>query len=114
VCGLTNGAAGSTVVAAGQTLRTRFAVANYSTDDADVEATIYFSIDDTWDALDVPSATTHTFTVNESVSSQQSRTWTVPALPPGEYYVIARVEATLPWGPVLTDWIPLRGTVTVN
>jgi hypothetical protein len=28
--------------------------------------------------------------------------------------VIARVEATLPWGPVLTDWIPLRGTVTVN
>ena len=34
--------------------------------------------------------------------------------PAGEYYVIARVEATWPWGPVLTDWIPLRGTVTVN
>jgi hypothetical protein len=98
VCGLTNGVTGSTVIAAGQTLRTRFAVANYSTDDADVEASIYFSSDDTWDALDVASATTHTFTVNKSVSSQQGRTWTVPALPPGEYYVIARGEATLPLG----------------
>lgn len=114
VCGLTNGVAGSTVIAAGQTLRTRFAVANYSTDAADVEARIYFSSDDTWDALDVASATTHSFTVSESGSSQQGRTWTVPALPPGTYYVIARVEATLPWGPVLADWIPLRGTVTVN
>ncbi|HKE96957.1 MAG TPA: hypothetical protein VKB34_21800, partial [Povalibacter sp.] len=114
VCGLTNGAAGSTVIAAGQTLRTRFAVANYSTDDADVEASLYFSSDETWDAGDVASATTHTFAVSEAVSSIQGRTWTVPALSAGVYHVIARIEATLPWGPVLTDWIPLRGTVTVN
>lgn len=114
VCGLMNGVDGSTTVAAGQTLRTRFALANYSTDAVNVVASLYFSTDDTWDALDTVSTTTHSFSTSANVSTVQGRTWTVPSLAPGDYYVIARVEATLPWGVVLTDWIPLRGQVTVN
>lgn len=114
VCGLTNNLAGSTTVAAGDTLRTRFAFANYSTESVDVVASLYFSSDDVWDAADVASVTTRSFTVNPSVSSLQGRVWTVPSLNPGTYYVIVRVEATTTAGVLRTDWIPLRGTVTVN
>jgi hypothetical protein len=114
VCGLTNNLPGSTVVAAGQTLRTRFTLANYSTEAVDVVASLYFSLDNVWDAADVASVTTRSFTVNANVSSRQGRTWTLPALRPGHYYVIARVEATTTAGVLRTDWIPLRGTVTVN
>jgi hypothetical protein len=114
VCGLTNNLAGSTTVAAGQTLRTRFAFANYSTERVDVVASLYFSSDDVWDAADVASVTTRSFTASASGSSQQGRTWTVPTLNAGTYNVIVRVEATTTSGVVLTDWIPLRGTVTVN
>ena len=116
VCGVTaSGAAGSTIVAGGNTLRTRFAFANYSTESVDVIASLYFSTDDTWDAADVASVTTRSFSVGANTSSQQGRTWTVPSgLAPGDYYVIARVVATTSSGVVVTDWIPLRGTVYVN
>ncbi|MGE0820866.1 MAG: hypothetical protein AB7G75_00370 [Candidatus Binatia bacterium] len=116
VCGVTqSGAAGSTTVASGNTLRTRFAVANYSTERVDVVASLYFSTDDIWDAADVASATTRSFSVSANGSSQQGRTWTVPSgLTAGDYYVIARVVATTPSGVIITDWIPLRGIVHVN
>jgi hypothetical protein len=117
-CGTSGGQPGSNLVCSGDTLRTRFALANYSTDDVDVEAHLWFSVDDQWDALDYESATTRQFTVNANVSSQQGRVWTVPSLPQGsvktawvDYYVIARVTATTPAGLVVNDWIPLRGTV---
>ncbi len=116
VCGLTaGGAAGSTTVASGNTLRTRFAFANYSTESVDVDANIYFSTDDIWDVTDVASVTTRSFSVSANGSSQQGRTWTVPSgLATGDYYVIVRVVATTSSGVVVTDWIPLRGTVHVN
>ena len=114
VCGQTNGAAGSTTIAEGQTLRTRFAFANYSTESVNVVASLYFSANDVFDAADVASATTHSFATSQNGATQQGRTWTVPALNPGTYYVIAQVEATTTSGVVVSDWIPLRGTVTVN
>ncbi len=116
VCGVTqSGASGSTTVASGDTLRTRFAFANYSTESVDVVASLYFSMDDTWDATDVASVTTRSFSVSANGSSQQGRTWTVPSgLAAGDYYVIARVVATTSSGVVITDWIPMRGTVHVN
>lgn len=116
VCGLTaSGVAGSTTVASGNTLRTRFAFANYSTESVDVNANIYFSTDDIWDATDVASVTTRSFSASANGSSQQGRTWTVPSgLAAGDYYVIVRVIATTSSGVVVTDWIPLRGTVHVN
>jgi hypothetical protein len=116
VCGLTaGGAAGSTTVASGNTLRTRFAFTNYSTESVDVVASLYFSTNDTWDAADVASVTTRSFSAGANSSSQQGRTWTVPSgLAAGDYYVIVRVVATTSSGVVVTDWIPLRGTVHVN
>ena len=114
VCGLTNNQAGSTIVAAGQTLRTRFAFANYSTEGVDVVASLYFSSDAMWDAADAVSVTTRSFTVNANASSLQGRVWTVPSLSAGTYYVILRVEATTTAGVLRTDSIPLRGSVTVN
>jgi hypothetical protein len=92
----------------------RLALANYSTEDVDVVASPYFSNDDVWDAGDVASIRTRSFSVNDSASSLQGRGWTVPLLNPGIYCVIVRVEATTTAGVVRTDWIPLRGTVTVN
>lgn len=116
VCGLTTGgAAGSTTVASGNTLRTRFAFTNYSTESVDVVASLYFSTNDTWDAADVASVTTRSFSAGANSSSQQGRTWTVPSgLAAGDYYVIIRVVATTSSGVVVTDLIPLRGTVHVN
>jgi hypothetical protein len=116
VCGITaTGAAGATTVSSGNTLRTRFAFANYSTESVDVVANLYFSTDDIWDATDVASVTTRSFSAGANASSQQGRTWSVPSgLAVGDYYVIVRVVATTSSGAVVTDWIPLRGTVHVN
>jgi hypothetical protein len=80
----------------------------------DVEARVYFSADEVWDAADVASVTVRSFATSANGSSQQGRVWTVPALNPGTYFVIAHVEATTTSGVVVSDWIPLRGTVTVN
>ena len=76
---------------------------------------VLFSTDDVWDAADAASVTsTLVHDEHERFSAQQGRTWSVPVLSAGTYYVIARVEATTTSGVVLSDWIPLRGTVTVN
>ena len=54
-CGVDGKKDGSTTVSApGSTLRTRFALANYSTGSLDVTATLWLSKDETWDPSDVP------------------------------------------------------------
>jgi hypothetical protein len=113
-CGTGGAASGSTTVCAGNTLRTRFALANFSTDSVDVDARLWFSTDDVYQWSDTISATAHTFTVSANGSTQQGRTWTVPALGAAgtTYHVLARVVATTSTGAVVGDWIPLRGTVT--
>ena len=51
-CG-TNGAdQGSTEICTGDTLRTRFALANYSTEAVDVVSGLWFSLHDQWDSSD--------------------------------------------------------------
>ena len=115
VCGTSGGAAGSTEMYGGDTLRTRFAFANYSTESVDVVARLYFSTDDIWDAADIASVTTRSFSVSANGSSQQGRAWEVPyGLAAGDYYVIIHVEAIATSGTVVSDWIPLRGTVHIN
>ena len=112
-CGTGGANSGSTTICTGNTLRARFALANYSTDEVDVTARLWFSTDDLYQWSDTISATSHTFTVSAQGSTQQGLTWTVPALGAAgtTYHVIARVTATTPAGVTVGDWIPLRGTV---
>jgi hypothetical protein len=114
---------GSTTVEAGDVLRTRVAVANFGTKAATISERMYFSTDDVFDAADVASPTVRAFELGHSSSTLQGRVFTVPSLPAGDYYVIAHVTATTPTGatgpfgqPLMTidtDWVPLRGLVTV-
>jgi hypothetical protein len=113
-CGTGGASSGSTTVCAGNTLRARFALANYSTSSVDVDARLWFSTDDSYQWFDRISPTAHSFTVSAQGSTQQGLTWTVPTLGAAgtTYHVIARVVATTTSGAVVGDWIPLRGTVT--
>jgi hypothetical protein len=115
----TCGKDGATTVCAGDTLRTRYTLANYSTQDMTVSAWLYFSKDETFDGTDPVSATSHNYDVDDAKSALQEDTWTVPALTHGvKYRPIVRVIAEHigdngadPLS-VKADWIPLRDTVT--
>jgi hypothetical protein len=116
----TCGKSGSTTACAGDTLRTRYTLANYSTDSMTVGAWLYFSTDETWDGTEPISATSHNFDVNQAKSTlRDTDTWTVPTLTRGvTYHPIVRVIAEhvgtngADAHSVRADWIPLRGTVT--
>jgi hypothetical protein len=115
----TCGKNGTTTVCAGDTLRTRYTLANYSTEDMNITAALYFSRDETFASYDPGSTTTHNFDVQDAKSTLQEDTWTMPYLTPGaEYHPILRVIAEhigangAEAESVRADWIPLRGTVT--
>lgn len=117
-CGTGGGASGSTDVCEGNTLRTRFALANYSTTPVDTVAQLWFSRDAEWEETDIDSVSSHNLRLDEAESATRGHTWTVPELdaaPGTDYYTILRVVA-VPDGddatvPVTTDWIPLPGRV---
>jgi hypothetical protein len=120
VCGTGGDQSGSTQLCEGSLLRTRFTIANYSTESVDISARLWFSLDDQWDPIDdviSPSALNINFTrASEAVALQ---TWSVPAglnttlyTPTIDYHAIVRITGTSASGTVVDDdWIPLRGIV---
>lgn len=118
-CGLNGNQFMTPEVCAGDTLRTRYTLANYSTESMTVVAALYFSRDGMFDSSDPSSTTIHNFDVQEAKSTLQEHTWTVPSLTPGvKYHPILRVVAEhigangADAQSVRADWIPLRDTVT--
>jgi hypothetical protein len=119
-CGTGGTIGGGTRVSEGDTLRTRFALANYSTATMHVESHLWLSTDEqlsdgdtpanSWDVRDIPAATSQLAEVGFKLS----------AMPAGTYHPIVAVSS---WhlksdGTIDTDtsktsfdWIPLRGTV---
>ena len=89
-------------------LRTRYAVANYSTHPVDEDARLYFSTDAQWDYFDVASPTLADTIHQTTESSERGTSFQVPAgvVSGTTYYTILRVTGGA------TDWIPLPGTVT--
>jgi hypothetical protein len=119
-CGVdAKGNSGSPVVCAGDTLYTRVAISNYSTEAVDVTVRYWLSTDDRWDATDDFESATTPAPVNVSRTGSKilADHWKVPVTGVTSLttvYVIARVEATTTSGRTLRDWIPLRGTVLVS
>ena len=119
-----NDAQGSKEICDGDTLRTRFALANYSTDEVDVLAQLWFSYDEEFQAADFDSASSYVFSVPAAHSQLKAYTFEVPNIvdaPGSEYHAILRVVSTTdPDGDgipqantVREDWIPLRGTLEI-
>ncbi len=118
MCGLNGNQVITGEVCAGDTLRTRYTLANYSTESMTVTAALYFSKDETFDSADPSSTTIHNYDVQEAKSTLQQDTWTVPSLTSGAtYHPILRVVAEhigangAEAQSVRADWIPLRDTV---
>lgn len=109
----------TTTVCPGDTLRVRVAVLNLSTEGVDVNLRLWLSEDDVWDGfvIDRRSSDLREFSLTRTQGSRQGRLFEVPDnLVAGQtYHVILRARATgQTSGGVVTDWIPMRGTVTVD
>jgi hypothetical protein len=103
----------------GSTLRTRFALANYSTGSLDVTAKLWLSKDETWDPSDVPVDAVESRHLDAATSKLVAAKWTLPTLCSGEYHPIVHLiamntsaEGDADPASLKTDWIPLRGTIT--
>ena len=120
-CGTGGAKGGSTSVAELDMLRTRFALANYSTGSMQVTSKLWLSKDDKLDSSDTPALTWDVRTVNAETSTLAQVAFEMPHLPAGSYHPIVVLGAQHfnaagqvdPHSPV-TDWIPLRGTVQVS
>jgi len=123
-CGVDGKNDGWTTVCPGETLYTRYTLANFSTGSLQVTTTLSLSKDETWDATD-PVAGTQTglSTVDfltGSSSVTMGRPWTAPDLEPGvSYHPIIHVFAkhvnangSVDPASLLVDSIPLRGLIT--
>jgi hypothetical protein len=115
----TCGKNGATEICAGDTLRTRYTLANYSTESMNVGAWLYFSNDETWGGSEPASTSGQNFDVAAAKSTLREDTWTVPSLTHGvTYHPIVRVIAEhigangAEAQSVVADWIPLREKVT--
>jgi hypothetical protein len=84
-CGVDGTASGATSVCAGDTLRTRVALANYSTTSMRVTTQLYFSDDDKWQSTDVASTSAKQKDLDAATSGLSRGTFTVPTLSPGVY-----------------------------
>jgi hypothetical protein len=110
----------STTVCAGDLLKVRATIANYSTSTAIVTKQLWFSNDLTWQEADAVSSGSHTDDVPAGHSVLYGMTFTVPTLVGGAKHVILRVisqsdsngDGVTEGDTVSSDWIPLRGTVT--
>jgi hypothetical protein len=120
-CGVDGSASGATTVCPGDSLKTRVALANYSTDSMRVTTKLYFSADDKWQSTDVASADSHTKTLDAATSGISRRDYAVPTLAPGTYRPILYTDSehvdangTADPSTEVTNWVPLLGTVTVS
>ena len=108
-CGSGGAKGGSTEVCAGDTLRTRFTLANYSTHDVDFDVRLWLSTDATWQWYDAISPTQPgQIHLDAAQSARKGISFEVPALgaPGTEYHTIVRASGEV------SDWIPLPGAVT--
>ncbi len=107
-CGSGGANGGSTEVCAGNQLRTRFTLANYSTHGVDFDVRLWFSTDARWDPWDTISPTQpDQIHLDDAHSARKGLSFEVPALTPGtRYHTIVRAAGEV------SDWIPLPGTVT--
>jgi hypothetical protein len=141
-CGVEDGKPGKTVVCPGDTVRTRVALANYSTGPVDVTARLYMSRDLVWQSTDTVSATIRTKSLDAAESALWTATWKIPAFTSSTGNLpIIRVESTPKKAPsnpnpsattriagseatpsvespdlgrTTTDWIPLRGPLVAS
>lgn len=109
----------TTVFSPGSTLRTRFALANYSTGSLDVTSKLWLSKDETWDPSDVPVDADESRHLDAATSRLVNAKWTLPELCSGEYHPIVHLiamhynaDGSADPASLKMDWIPLRGTIT--
>lgn len=110
------GTAGTTDVCPGDTVRVRFAVANYGTEGVDLTARMGLSLDDTLGRGDMASPTLRTFRLGAQSSTRQGRTFTVPTRARNNrtYNVLVHVSGTDDGGVFVKDWSPMRGTLRIK
>lgn len=120
-CGVDGTASGATSVCAGDTLRTRVALANYSTTSMVVTTQLYFSEDEKWQSSDVESTSAKQKTLDAATSGLSRGEFTVPTLSPGVYHPILHTisehmntDGSPDTASLQSDWIPLLGTVTAR
>jgi hypothetical protein len=83
-CGSGGAHAGETGVCGGDTLRTRFSLANYSTHDVDFDVRLWLSADDTWDWHDIISPTRPAeLHLDAAQASRHGMSFEVPPAPSG-------------------------------
>lgn len=113
------GHAGERAVCPGDTLFTRYAVANYGTEDLALRARLWLSEDPIWNgaAADAESPDRKAFALAGGSSTKRNSTFEVPQGLAWDraYHVLIRVEVENDVrhvaGAHTADWIPLRGTI---
>jgi hypothetical protein len=117
-CGTGGTIAGSTQVSEGDTLRTRFALANYSTGSMHVTSRLWLSTDEQLSDGDIPANSWDIRDIPAETSDLAEVAFKLPWLPEGSYHPIVVLSSEHlnadgsvdPHSPT-SDWIPLRGTV---
>lgn len=114
-CGLDSSTAGPSAVCPGDTLRTRFAIANGSTEPVDLTVRLAFSRDEQWGGSDdVLSPTTHYLNhLGAENSKLMEATWKVPSIDTSNPRLMWHTLVQISGDHVDTDWIPLRGLLGV-
>jgi hypothetical protein len=120
-CGTGGTSGGSTIVSENEWLRTRFAVANSSTDSMQVTSRLWLSRDDVLDDSDIPANSWDLRTVSAETSQLAEVAFKLPHLPDGTYRPIVatssqhlNADGTAQQGTGSFDWMPLRGSVCVG
>jgi hypothetical protein len=117
-CGTDGSIGGSTRVSEGDTLRTRFAIANYSTGSMHVTSKLWLSTDDELSEDDIPANSWDIRDIPAESSSLAEVGFRLSAMPEGTFHPIVMLSAwhvnsdgTVDDSSKKNDWIPLRGTV---
>ena len=105
---------GATLVTPCDDLRAEVTIANPGGEDLDLELELWFSDDDRWDVGDTISRDVYNASVSAEDTVNRRRMYDIPRLDDGDYFVISRVVGTSWDGTQVSDWIPLRGGVTVK
>jgi hypothetical protein len=111
-CGLDSSSAGPVAVCPGDTLRTRFTIANSSTEAVDLTVRLAFSRDEEWGGGDVLSPTIQQrYNQGAEDSTLMEVTWKVPSIDTSNSRTVWHPLVQISGDHVNTDWIPLRGAL---
>jgi hypothetical protein len=112
-CGVDN--SNPVTVCPGDTLRTRFAIANSSTEPVDLDVRLAFSHDEQWGGGDDVQSPTiqHRYNQGAEDSTLMEVTWKVPSIDTSNPHVLWHPLVQISGDHVNTDWIPLRGGLAV-